>query len=59
MLAGKLHYNLSKRTWLYATASVARAKSDDGTQTLTGVFRDQTPVSGHQTGIGFGIQHRF
>jgi predicted porin len=59
MLAGKLHYNLSKRTWLYATASVARAKSDDGTQTLTGVFRDQTPVSGNQTGIGFGIQHRF
>jgi predicted porin len=59
MLAGKLHYNLSKRTWLYATASVARAKSDDSTQTLTGVFRDQTPVSNHQTGIGFGIQHRF
>lgn len=59
MLAGKLHYNFSKRTWLYATASVARAKSDGSTQTLTGVFRDQTPVSGHQTGIGFGIQHRF
>jgi predicted porin len=59
MLAGKLNYSLSKRTMLYATAAVARAKSDDGTQTLAGVFRDQTPVSGHQTGIGFGIQHRF
>lgn len=59
MLAGKLHYNLSKRTWLYATAALARASSDNSTQTLTGVFRDQTPISGHQTGLGVGIQHRF
>jgi predicted porin len=59
MLTGKLHYNLSKRTWLYATAAVARAQSDDGVTTLTGVYRDQTPVASHQTGLGLGIQHRF
>ncbi len=59
MLAAKLHYNLSKRTWLYATAGVARAKSDNGSTTLTGVYRDQTPLSGHQAGLGVGIQHRF
>ena len=59
LLAAKLHYNLSKRTWLYATAGVARAKSDNGQTTLTGVYRDQTPLSGHQSGIGLGIQHRF
>ncbi len=59
MLTGKLHYNFSKRTWLYATAAVARAKSDDGVSTPTGVFRDQTPVASHQSGLGLGIQHRF
>lgn len=59
MLAAKLQYNLSKRTWLYATAGVARAKSDNGSTTLTGVYRDQTPLSGHQSGLGVGIQHRF
>lgn len=59
LLAAKLHYNLSKRTWLYATAGVARANSDKGQTTLTGVYRDQTPLSGHQSGIGLGIQHRF
>ena len=59
MLAGKLHYNFSKRTWLYATAAIARAPSYDSTQTLTGVYRDQTPVASHQTGLGIGIQHRF
>lgn len=59
MLAGKVHYDLSKRTRLYATAAIARAKTEDGSQTLTGVFRDQTPLTNHQTGIGFGLQHRF
>lgn len=59
MLAAKLHYNFSKRTWLYATAATARASADGSKQTLTGVFRDQTPVGTQQTGIGFGVQHRF
>jgi len=59
MLAGKVHYNLSKRTWLYATAAVATSGSDGNKHTLTGVFRDQTPVDSHQSGLGIGIQHRF
>jgi len=59
MLTGKLHYNLSKRTWWYVTAAVALSKSDSGISTPTGVYRDQTPVSNHQSGVGVGIQHRF
>ncbi len=59
MLAGKVHYDLSKRTRLYATAAIARAQTEDGVSTRTGVFRDQTPLTNHQTGIGFGLQHRF
>jgi len=59
MLTGKLHYNFSKRTWAYATAAIASASTDNGSGTLTGVYRDQTPVSHHQTGVGLGVQHRF
>lgn len=59
MIAGKLQYNLSKRTWWYVTAAVAMSQSDSGNSTPTGVYRDQTPVSNHQSGVGVGVQHRF
>ena len=59
MLAAKLHYNFSKRTWAYLTAAVASASTDNGQGTLTGVYRDQTPVTHHQSGLGVGVQHRF
>lgn len=59
MLTAKLHYTFSKRTLAYATAAIARASSDNGVGTLTGVYRDQTPASHHQSGVGVGVQHRF
>ncbi|WP_139826411.1 porin [Derxia lacustris] len=60
MLAGKLTYNLSKRTWLYAVAASARSSKDDASGRVpTGVFRDQTPVGSQQSGFGVGVQHRF
>lgn len=54
LLALRAKYALSKRTWLYAVASNAKAKSG-----VVSVSRDDTAFADTQSSFGVGIQHRF
>ncbi|HSV70465.1 MAG TPA: porin [Methylibium sp.] len=54
LLVLRARYALSKRTDVYAVAGHADAK--DG---VVGVSRDDVAFGDTQTGVGFGIQHRF
>ncbi len=54
LLALRAKYALSKRTWLYAVASNAKAKSG-----VVSVSRDDAAFADTQSSFGVGIQHRF
>ncbi|MGM9514498.1 porin [Roseateles sp. DB2] len=54
LLALRAKYALSKRTWLYAVASTAGAKSG-----VVSVSRDDAAFADTQSSFGVGIQHRF
>ncbi len=54
LLALRAKYALSKRTWLYAVAANAKAKSG-----VVSVSRDDTAFADTQSSFGLGIQHRF
>lgn len=54
LIALRAKYALSKRTWLYAVASNAKAKSG-----VVSVSRDDTAFADTQSSFGLGIQHRF
>ncbi|WP_077034166.1 porin [Pelomonas sp. KK5] len=54
LLALRAKYALSKRTWLYAVASNAKARSG-----VVSVSRDDAAFADTQSSFGVGIQHRF
>ncbi len=54
LLVLRAKYALSKRTWLYAVASNAKAKSG-----VVSVSRDDAAFADTQSSFGVGIQHRF
>ena len=54
LIALRAKYALSKRTWLFAVASNAKAKSG-----VVSVSRDDPAFADTQSSFGLGIQHRF
>ena len=54
LLVLRAKYALSKRTWLYAVAANAKAKSG-----VVSVSRDDAAFADTQSSFGVGIQHRF